>query len=285
MLAWSLLSVLSLSCTRRSVDGALVDQVGAPVGPTAAKRIITLAPDVTEMVFALGAGDRVVAVSTAADYPPSVRALPHVDPFDPEAVVALQPDLVVATTAGDDPRIIARLRALGIPVLVTDVTSCDRLVSAVRLVASGLHRQAAGDRLATELERQIRDATARAAALPERRAIFVVWWNPLIIAGQDTFHDDLLRRAHLVNLAPGGAGRYPRVSPETLLGPDLEIVVAPDEPAVRDGFATVIRSPAGSRLAAGAVRVLWIPADLTNRPGPRLPLALDALVAAREHAP
>jgi hypothetical protein len=110
----------------------------------------------------------------------------------------------------------------------------------------------------------------------------MVWWEPLIAAAPGTFHDDLLRSAALGNLVSAGAGRYPRVDPELLLDPRLDLVVAPDEKDLREGFARVARSPAGARLASGAVRVLWLPADAASRPGPRLPDALEALVAARE---
>lgn len=222
-----------------------------------------------------------VAAPTAADYPPGLRHLPRVAPNDPEAVLALRPDLVLATTAGSDPRTIERLRELGTRVFTVDVTSFDRLGAACRLVGRALDRPDDGERLGGEIEARCALLRTRAAALPRRTAMYVVWWEPLIVAAPGTFHDDLLRRAALVNLAAPGVGRYPRVDPELLLDPRLDMVVASDEKDLREGFARVRETPPGARLASGAVRVVWLPADPASRPGPRLVDALEALVAAR----
>jgi len=242
---------------------------------------VPLAPDVTELAFALGAGPLVAAVPAAADFPAEAAQLPHVSPTDTEAIVALAPDMVLATTAGNDPRVVRRLRELGIRVCTTDVTSFARLADACRLAGEVLGLPEQGERLAREVGERTSRATEEARALPLERALFVVWWDPLIVAAPGTFPDDMLGRARLVNLAPGSAGRYPRVDPELLLDPRLEVVVAPDEPDLREGFARITASPAGSRLAAGDLKVIWLPADLADRPGPRLPAALEALVSAR----
>jgi iron complex transport system substrate-binding protein len=244
-------------------------------------RVVPLAPDVTELAFALGAGPLVVVAPDAADFPSEVASLPRVAPADMEAIVALRPDLVLASTAGNDPRVVRRLRELGTSVFTADVTSFSRLSEACRLVGRALGRAGDGERLASEVEARCARAAARTAGLPRRGALYVVWWEPLIVAGPGTFHDDLLRRAGLDDLAPGRGGRYPRVDPELLLDARLEVAVVPDEGDIRAGFLRTLASPAGARLASGAVRTIWLPADAASRPGPRLPDALDALVAAR----
>ena len=208
--------------------------------------------------------------------------LPRVRPEDVEAIVAARPDLVLATAAGNDPRTVARLRQLGLRTCTLDVTSFDRLAAACRLLGEVTGDRAAGERLGAAIAERARALAGRAARLPRRRALYVVWPDPLIVAAPGTFHDDLLRRAGLDNLAPGGGGRYPRVDPELLLDPRLEVIVAPDENEVRSGFARLRRTPAGGRIAGGGVRVIWLPADAASRPGPRLVDALAALVAARE---
>jgi ABC-type Fe3+-hydroxamate transport system substrate-binding protein len=260
---------------------ALVDQIGnvVPAGPV--RRLVPLAPDVTELAFAVGAGPLVVAVPPAANFPPAAARLPRVSPTDAEAIVALAPDMVFATTAGNDPSVVRRLRELGIRVCTMDVTSFARLSDACSLAGEALGLPAQGERLARELAERTARAAERARSLPLERAVFVVWWEPLIVAAPGTFHDDMLRLARLTNLAPSSAGRYPRMNAELLLDPRLQVVVAPDEPDLRQGFDRTLASPAGSRLASGAIRVIWLPADLADRPGPRLPGALEALVAAR----
>jgi iron complex transport system substrate-binding protein len=279
-----LLSVLAAGCSPSPKSGVL-DQVGSPVDVRAPQRLVALAPDVTEVAYAVGAGDLVIAAPATADFPPAARRLPHVEPGDVESVLAAAPDLVLATTAGNDPRVIARLRQLHVAVCTLDVTSLARLTEAAVLVGELTGRQDQARALVAGLSARIDAASRRAAPLARRRALYVVWWEPLIVAAPGTFHDDLLRAAGLVNLAPAAAGRYPRVDPEILLDPALELVVAPDEPDVRATFDTLRARPVASRLRAGATRLLWVPADLANRPGPRLVDALEALVSAREASP
>lgn len=248
----------------------------------AAERIVTLMPDVTELAFAVGAGAQVVAVPPAADFPEQVVRLPRVAPGEVESIVAARPDLVLASTAGGDPRVVERLAELGVRVCTVDVTSCERLADAARLVGRLIGNVGQGETLAGAIVGRCQAVDARAAALPARRALYVVWWEPLIVAAPGTFHDDLLRRVRLVNLAPAGAGRYPRVDPELLLDPRLEVVVAADERDLHDGLA---RSRLAGRVRSGSVRLHWLPAAPASRPGPRLPEALEALAAAREANP
>lgn len=263
----------------------LVDQVGHPVHPGPVARVVALAPDVVELVYALGSGDRLVGVAGTADFPAAARSLPRVAVGDVEAILARRPDLVLATTAGNDPRVIERLRAAGVRTFTADVTSCERLAEVLHLLGETLGAQRRGDELAESVRSRCTAAARRAADLPVRGALWVVWWEPLIVAAPSTFHHDLLHRAGLTNLAPGSAGRYPRVNPEVLLDPSLQVVVSPDEPDVRAGWERFAASAAGCRLTSGEVQVVWLPADPASRPGPRLPDALEALVAAREARP
>jgi len=277
---------LLVSCGRPGADiGAVEDQVGHRVAAGSSSRVVALAPDVAEMLSAIGVVGQLVAVSPATDFPDALRRLPIVSPHDVEAILAHHPDLVVASTAGNDPHVARRLAALGVRVCTVDATSCERLAAACELLGRVCGRSDAASGLAATLRHRYASATSRASRLPRRGALAVVWWRPLIVAAPGTFHDDLLRRAGLDNLATAGAGRYPQVEEESLLDPRLAVVVSADEPDVRAGFATVLGRPVGHRLAAGEVRALWLPADPFSRPGPRLVDALDALVAAREEKP
>lgn len=264
---------------------AVHDQIGNAFQPGPVQRVVPLAPDVTELAFALTVGDLIMAVPAAADFPAQTRDLPKVLEGDPESILAYSPDAVLATTAGNDSRVVERLRALGVRVFTVDVTSFERLADAYRTLGRALGRAEIGEQRARELEAQLRTVREQTQPLPARRALYVVWWLPLVVASPGTFHDDLLRRAGLDNAAPSGAGRYPTVNPELLLDPRLEQIVTPDEPDVRAGFESLLATPAGARLANGSARVAWLPADPASRPGPRLIEALQALVAARQAAP
>ena len=278
------MSLAALACSAPQPP-SLVDQVGHAVSSGAPRRVVALAPDVTELAFAIGAGPLLVATSSTADFPPAARALAKISADDVETVLAQAPDLVLATTAGNDPRVVDRLRGLDIAVCTFDVTSLARLSDAVTLAGTVLGRGAAATALADELTGRFAAAGHRAGQLPRRPALYVVWWEPLIIAAPGTVHDDLLRRAGLDSTVPRLAGRYPRVDPEVLLDRRLAILVTPDEPDARATFAAVSARPLAERIRSGALRVIWLPADLVSRPGPRLADALELLVAARESDP
>lgn len=263
----------------------MVDQVGHPVVAGSASRVVALAPDVAELLAAIGLGDRLVAVAPATDFPAAMRLLPTVVPRDVEAILSWHPDLVVASTAGNDARVITRLADLGVRVCTVDATDCDRIAAACELLGRVGGAERAGAEAASGLRRRCAAAAARAARLPRRGALAVVWWRPLIVAAPGTSHDDLLRRAGLVNLVGSGAGRYPQLDEESLLDPRLEVVVTADEAEVRAGYAVVLGRAAGRRLASGAARTLWLPADPFNRPGPRFADALDALITQRAEQP
>jgi len=265
----------------------VVDQVGHSVAAPAGDRVVTLAPDVTELVWALGAGNRLAAVPETADYPPQVLGLPRVNPGDVESILGHRPDLVVASTAGNDPRVVDRLRNLGVPAFTADVTSFVRLREAAELLGNILGTPEAGRELGERLGRATDQATL---PVKETRpgALFVVWWHPLIVAAPGTVHHDLLYRSGLENLAPGGAGRYPRLQPEVLLDRRLQVIVTPDEPENLAALSEIRTSPLGRHMAAGRVTIIPAPADEVSRPGPRLPQALafmrDALADLRFRA-
>lgn len=248
------------------------------------RRVVALAPDVTELVFALGVEDRLVAVPQTADYPEEARRLPHIDPANVESILAHRPDLVLATTAGNDPRIVGRLADLGVRTFTVDPTSLRRVAEGFLLVSEALGVAARGRELERVFSFRVTRARANAAALPLRTGLFIVWWQPLMVAGPGTFHHDVLGAAGLANLAPGGAGRYPRINPELLLDPRLDTVVVPDELELRTGYARLAREPVGRRLTSGDVQVLWLTADPASRPGPRLVDALEQLVELRSSA-
>jgi len=263
----------------------LRDQVGAVIPAGSSRRIVTLAPDVTELVFALGAGRHLVAVAPFSDFPPAAAALPRVAVSDPEAIVAARPDLVLASTAGNDPAVVTALRRVGVRVATVDVTSCARLAEACLLLGQLVAAAETGQRLAADITSHCDAARRRAADLPRRTALYVAWWDPLMVAGPGTVHHDLLALAGLDNRAPARGGRYPRVDPEVLLDPALQVLVAPADPDSRPLVDALLRRPAGLRLRRGTLPLIWLPADPASRPGPRLLLALDVLLAAREAAP
>ncbi|MFN2386487.1 MAG: helical backbone metal receptor, partial [Thermoanaerobaculia bacterium] len=139
-------------------------------------RIVTLAPNLTEIVFALGASDRLVGVSEHSDYPEAARAIPRVGGLEvsAERVTSLRPDLVLATREGNTSGPVSALRAAGVPVLLVPAGSLDDVLAGVRVVAEKLDRREAGEELVAKLERRRRTARAIAGSGRRPRAILLI---------------------------------------------------------------------------------------------------------------
>jgi iron complex transport system substrate-binding protein len=264
----------------RAREGARVASGGAfslgPPAPAVPRRVVTLAPSLTDVVVALGLADRVVGV-TRYDDAPEVAERPRVGGFlDPsaEAVVALRPDLVLWMTDGGALPAVERIASLGVPVLAFPIVSVADLLAAARLVGRALGDAPAGERLAAKIDGDVARVRAKAAGVRPVRVLFVVGREPLVVAGPGSYPDEVLRLAGAVNVATG-ARPWP-VYP-------LEKAVADDPEVVVDG--AVLEPPEGlKRLAAiPAVRhgrIVRLKDDAALRPGPRLPAALAELFAA-----
>lgn len=245
--------------------------------PARPRRIVTTAPSATELVFALGAGDRVVGVSRYDDYPPAVEALPKVGGIaDPsvEAIVALRPDLVIGVASAGSRGGLERLAGLGVPVLAVPASSLSDVFVSARAVGAALG-DGAPDR-ALALERDITRDLARLAVAARRgpaaaRVAIVYGWKPLVLAGSTSFAGAIAALLGATNIAPPGGTAYPQVSMEQLVAARPDIIVdlsgASDEryapwagfrtiPAVRDGRVHALRTSAlmrpGPRLVEGA---------------------------------
>lgn len=259
----------------------VVDMLGrrvlAPARPT---RLVSLAPSLTEILFALGLGDRVVGVSENCDFPAEARTKPRVGGIaNPsfEAIVGLRPDLVLATLEGNLEAHVRTLEGLGLPVYVVRPVDFATVLEAVERVGRLLGKEAESTRLAGEMRRRA-DGIARAVAgAPRPRVLYVLWGDPLIVPGRDTLITDLIRRAGGDSVTAEEPLPYPRLSAEEAVARRPDRIVLP-----RHGEASVDeRLRAWRHLALlPAVRegrVHSVDGDLVHRPGPRVVEALDAL--------
>ncbi len=250
--------------------------LGAEV--TRARRVVSLAPSATEILFALGAGDRVVGVTRYDDYPEAVTELPRVGGFidpDPEAVIALAPDLVVAVRTSGGRARIDTLARLGVPVLVVPAESIDDLWVAIEAIGGAVGRADQATALAGRLRAALERIRRAHRDRPRLRVLLVVGHRPLVVAGRGTYLDGLLDYVAADNVVSAG-GAYPRL--------DLEATVALDPDAIVD--VAMLRSDPGFWDRFGAVRavrdgrVVPVDGDPLLRPGPRLPDGLAALARA-----
>ena len=242
---------------------------------------MTLAPNLTEIAFAVGAGDRLIAVSDFSDFPEAARRLPRVGGLDAgaERVAALHPDLVLASRDGNARGAVSALEATGIPVLTVSGESLDAVLSGIRDVAARLGSAEAGERLVAELSR--RRAAVRAAVAGRSRpaAILLVWPDPPQAAGGGTFLSDVLEEAGAANLLASRPG-WPVVSAEFLATAPIDCLVLPGSPETAEVYARARQSGPLSRGTAARARIVRVDEASLTRPGPRVFDALEALARA-----
>lgn len=255
----------------RTVTDALGRRV---VVPRASLRIVSVAPSVTEILFALGIGARVVGVSSADDYPTAeLREKPRVGGvvLDVERIVRLRPDLVLGMPSLQRAQL-DRLIASGLPVVAVDAGTLPEVYEQMRFIGvlTGTEPEAAG--LVTSLQRReagVRRAT-RGRGAP--RTYVEIWPEPLITVGGNTFIDDLVNRAGGRNVFAGLRG-FPQVSAESVIRANPEVVVL-THPQGRP----VSARPGWQGIAAVRnSRVAQVDGSLVSRPGPRAVVGLELL--------
>jgi iron complex transport system substrate-binding protein len=187
----------------RVLEGAppkvMTDEVGRRVQiPADVKRVVSLAPNLTETIYALGLGKLLVGDTNFCDTPPAAKLQAHIgDPQNPnlEAIVALQPDLVLATTSINRVETADALKQLGFPVYTSDPQTVRGMLDSVEHIAEAMNEKQRGTELVALLQQRLDAVHARLSERPMVHVLFVVWLEPLQSIGQDTFISDALRWA------------------------------------------------------------------------------------------
>ncbi len=276
---------LALSLSAAAADAAPIavrDDRGVTVRLARAPgRIVSLAPNLTEIVFLLGRQDRLVGVTRFCNYPPEAARLPKVggivDP-DVERIVAARPDLVLCTTDGNPKERVKALEELGIPCFATapqDLAAVFRTIEEVGVLL-GVPEKARREAAA------LRARAARIAGLPGGgpvpRVLFAVSTSPVIAAGSGTFMDELVRTAGGVNAASSYSGRYPRLSIEDLIAAAPDVIFIASMAGVDRFPPEVTRWTEVPAFRDGAV--VTLDGDVVTRPGPRMVTALEEVSRA-----
>ncbi|HEY3448290.1 MAG TPA: helical backbone metal receptor [Myxococcales bacterium] len=243
-----------------------------PKAVAAPRRIVTLAPSLTETVLALGAGDRVVGVSRFDDAP-SVKDLPKIGGYsDPsvEAVVALRPDLVLCEPSPGNRTAVERMAALGTSVLAVPLGSEEEIRAALREVGAALGLAEKGEALAKETQARVAAVRARARAVVPVRALVVYDWDPLVVSGPGSFGDGMLNATGATNAADAAKTPYPVFSAELAVRAAPQVIV--DAADVREAPRERLLGLPGLSQARVAVA-----SPSLFRPGPRYGQAVEEL--------
>lgn len=260
----------------------VTDEAGRHVRiPQPVRRIVSLAPSLTETIYALGIQDRLVGDTDYCDYPADAQTKTKVGgAINPslEQIVALRPDLVLVTKSLNRIETVRALDDLHIPAYATDPHTVEDVISSTERLAEVLGIPEAGESLAQDLHRRLSDLKSRLAALPPRRVLFVVWAEPLISAGKGTFIADALRLAGGISVIDS-AQDWPQINLEEAvrLQPDVLVFAATHPQAEARDFAALAERPGWRDLDAVRGRRFAVISDAVNRPSPRLITAIEEL--------
>ncbi len=281
--------LLAVSCSRQRETGTggvnaemreVTDEAGRPVRvATRPQRIVTLAPNLTEIVYAIGAGDRLVGNTTYCDYPPEAKQVAKIgDTMQPniERIVALRPQLVLVSTASQLEAFTGQLNEQGIAVYITDPRSLEDVFRSIKTLGELLDEPERAEKLVNELRARASTVEAAVRASKPVRVFYQVSAAPLYTIGREAFLTDLIRRAGGQSVTADVPGAFPRYSDEAALATQPEAIILSVDSAMDEGNA----KPSASLARSPAVlnkRVYGINGDLLSRPGPRLVDGLEQM--------
>jgi iron complex transport system substrate-binding protein len=279
----SLLVGLVGGCQPQPAGGAFTDDLGREINiDYIPQRIISLSPSNTEILFALGLGDRVVGVTEYCNYPEEAQTKPKVGGFstvDIEKIVALEPDLILAGNI-HAAKIIPRLEQLGLTVVALAPKTLERVLANISLVGEINGQTDEANHLVSSLEKRIKAITDQTDLLSEKqrpKVFYLTWHDPLLAAGSGTLHDHLIDRAGGVNIAHDLTG-YADISLEAVVEANPEVIIAGVGMGTGEDlpFQFVQTEPRLQETEARQHnRVYPIDVDLVGRPGPRVVDALE----------
>ncbi len=276
---------LCVSCDRNSTKRALVER--APlisttytddldrtiVLQTVPKRVVSIAPNITEIIFALGAEDRLIARSQACDYPLAAEEIPEVTTYpqlDLEYLSGLNADLVFSTDeifTGDD---IALLEEVQIPVYIQSYRNLDEVYQGIQKLGEILGKDSAAIHLADSLERVEQIIVSRTENLPRYNTMILISADPLKVVGGAGFLNELIYKAGGKNIFADKEQAYPTTTLEEIMYRNPEFIIFPAEDpgtlqAVLSQYPALTRTP-----AYASKQVFTISPDWMYRPGPRM---------------
>jgi iron complex transport system substrate-binding protein len=281
------MSLAGAACREHSPEAGgsirVVDDAGDTVSLQApARRVVSLIPASTELLFAIGAGSSLVGRTSYCDYPPAAKVVPDLgDGIKPsiEAVLAQRPDLVVLYNSGQNAAVAGRLRELGIPALRINTDALSDVDRVVRILGTLTGRQPGADSVAAAFDTSLAAAT-RPVKGPRPKILLLVWEQPPMTIGRGSFLHELVERAGGENLFADVAASSGVVSIEAVAARNPDLIFTTTE-----GPASFATRPEWQVVPAiRDHRFLRVSGSEFNRPSPRAPAAIRELTARMEAA-
>jgi iron complex transport system substrate-binding protein len=278
------LCLLATAALSAAPQQTLTDHLGRRVTlPERPQRIVSLAPSLTETLYALGAGDRLVGVTNYCDYPADAQTKPKVgEMLNPnlERITAMHPDLVLITKEGNRRDTLTALEHLNIPTFAVETERLDDISRMFRDVGRAVGEAAAGANLAVALDQRVARVQRAVTGRQVRRVLMVIWLQPMVTVGRGTFLNDLLERAGARSIADENSQPWPKLSVEEIVRSDPEFIVVTRSPGFSPGRDELLKLPGWKELTAVKQdRIISLP-DTVQRPGPRIADMLEMLARA-----
>jgi len=274
---WNLLGY-SLARPHRTAPAA------APATASTPTRIVSLAPNLTELLYALQLEQAIVGVTLDSDYPPAAAGKPKIGTFwqpNIEAIVALNPDLVVTLNFQQQKSIVPRLERMGYDCLVTGIWKIDDFFGAVQTIGQATGRERQATALITDIQMKIQRLQEAIAGQARPRVLWVVQREPLRVAGRDTFVNELIELAGGQNAIGATLHKYPPIGAEQVIACGAEVIIEPamvqsDHRRQREtALAYWSRWPHVPAVKAGRIHV--IDGDVVSRLSPRLYQGIETI--------
>jgi iron complex transport system substrate-binding protein len=287
-LLW-LLPVAMGSALPSSFPITVTDVLGRRVTlPALPQRIVSLAPSITEQLFAVGAGKKVVGVTLYDNYPPAVQHLERVGGYvtksiSVEKILSLKPHLVLSR--GEIQRgVVEALEQVGIPVVAMEPGNFDEVYASLGLIGRLTDEAEQATRVVTEMQRRVARIRTKVDAVPAAqrlRVFYKAYDEPLITAGSSTFIGHVIEMAGGINIFADLRESYPQVSDEEVLRRNPDVILGPASRGLSLSPMRLAQRPGWQHLdALKNGRLYLLDDDLVSRPGPRLAAALEAVAKA-----
>ncbi len=256
-----------------------------------AQRIVSLAPHITENLYAAGAGSHIVGAVDYSDYPAAAKKLPRVgdyDRLDLEAILALQPDLVIAWDSGNQAGQLAKLRALGLPLFVSRPLKLGDIATDIARFGDLAGTSAVALPEARAVRARIAELRARYSMRPPVRTFYQIWDRPLITVNGEQMISKVMRLCGADNVFAGLPQLAPTVSIEAVLAADPEAIIASGADATRPRWLDMWQRWKDLTAVARG-NLFFVPPDLISRPTPRVldgaRLLCEDIETARDRRP
>jgi iron complex transport system substrate-binding protein len=243
------------------------------------QRVVSLAPSVTETLFALGFGDRLVGVTTSCDYPAEARKIPKIGGFmspSLETIVAKRPDVVIGVSSATDPAKAREMERLGLRVTLISLASVSDILSSIKSIARFLGRPQAGEKLVRKITLQMDQVRERVASAPRRSTLLLVGLRPLIAVGGKNFIDELITLAGGKNIASDADQPWLNLPDEYVVAKAPQVIIQAGMGSER-GTSLQYWGDLKSIPAVKEGRVYSYPSDKILRPGPRVGEGLEEI--------